>query len=200
MSRDRVINDTRQLVTIAFRLIDDEGYEHFSARKLAEVLGVSHMTVYNYMGRDELLNEVIIMGFDILYKGIMPHVEASKTKGGNPCSIFLGVAEELLSFAQQHQNIYRFMFQNSIGLQREDQRVRRLYSSGIDLIKESLPAELRETIQTDVYLFLVLVNGLILGYLGQRHSATAAECRANMARAHELLLGMHGTRFTAASG
>ena len=200
MGRERAISDTMQLVTIAFRIIDDEGYEHFSARKLAEVLGVSHMTVYNYMGRDELLNEVIIMGFDTLYKGILPHVEACKAKGNNPCCIFLNVAGVMLEFAQQHRNIYRFMFQNSIGLQSENQRVRRLYSSGIDLIKESLPAELRETIQTDVYLFLVLVNGLILGFLGQRHSTTEAECRANMARAYELLLGLHCTRFTDARG
>lgn len=196
MGRDRVIQDTRQLVAKAFSIIDAEGFEHFSARKLAEVLGISHMTVYNYIGRDELLNEVIVMGFDALYEGILPHVEACKVDGSNPCCLFLHIAEELLKFAQEHRNIYRFMFQNSIGLQSDNQRVRQLYSSGIELIKESLPTERREILQTDVYLFMVLINGLILGYLGQRHSTTEAECRANMTRAYELLLGLHCSRIT----
>ena len=178
-----------QLVEMAFRIIDQDGYDNFSARKLAEVLGISHMTVYNYMERDELLNEVIIMGFSLLNACILPHVDACKSDGGDPCRIFSFIAEELLRFAQAHGNVYRFMFQNRLGLTIEDQRVRKLYSSGVEFIKDALPAERRGTVQSDAYLFIVLINGLILGYLGQRHSVTDEQCRANMARAYELIMG-----------
>jgi len=178
-----------QLVEMAFRIIDQEGYENFSARKLAEVLGISHMTVYNYMERDELLNEVIVMGFSILNERILPHVETCKTDGGDPCRIFSFIAEELLCFAQAHGNVYRFMFQNRLGLTTEDQKVRKLYSSGVDFIKDALPPGRRDAVQNDAYLFVVLINGLILGYLGQRHSVTDEQCRANMARAYALIIG-----------
>ncbi len=189
MGRDRAISDTMQLVRTAFKIIDDEGYDNFSARKLAEVMGVSHMTVYNYMDRDQLLSEVIIMGFSILNDRILPRVEACKADGGNPCRIFAYIAEELLVFAQAHSNIYRFMFQHRLGLAGENQRARHFYSSGIDFIKDMLPPDQRDAIQNDAYLFIVLVNGLILGYLGQRHSTTDQQCRDNMARAYELILG-----------
>jgi len=189
MGRDRVINDKMQLVRTAFKIIDDDGYENFSARKLAEVLGISHMTVYNYMGRDELLNEVIIMGFSILNESILPRVEECKSGSGNPCRIFSYISEELLIFAQTHRNVYRFMFQSRLGLTNEDQRVRKLYSSGIDFIRDAIPENRRDEIQNDAFLFIVLVNGLILGYLGQRHSITDSQCRANMARAYELIMG-----------
>jgi len=149
------------------------------------------MTVYNYMGRDALLNEVILMGFEILNAGIVPFSELYKSDGGDPRRIFMVIAKELLRFAQAHQNIYRFMFQNRLGLQHEDLRVRRLYSGGINFIKDVLPDEEREKVQGDTYLFIVLINGLILGYLGQRHSVTDEQCLANIARAYELILGHH---------
>ncbi|MBN2873608.1 MAG: TetR/AcrR family transcriptional regulator [Spirochaetales bacterium] len=188
MGRDRVISDAMQLVRTAFKIIDEEGYEHFSARKLAVTLGVSHMTVYNYMERDELLNQVIIMGFSFLNEKITPFAEQCRNNQRDACTIFSHISSELLEFAKNHPNMYRFMFQSKLGLASDDARVRGMYSSGVELIKDVIPPERYKKIRDDAYLFFVLINGLVLGYLGQRHSTTDEECKANMARAYDLLL------------
>lgn len=192
MGRDRILEDPAQLVDKAFELIDSEGYERFSARKLAGNLGISHMTVYNYMGRDQLLQEVIIKGFSVLNERILPHASDCISGSGNPLRIFTIIADKLLDFAKAHENMYRFMFQTRLGLNLDDQRVRKLYSSGIELIKDLVPTEQLVSVQRDAYLFLVLVNGLILGYLAQRHSVTDEHCRSNIARAYALIMEPEG--------
>jgi AcrR family transcriptional regulator len=191
MGRHRIVADTQDIVQTAYTLIDKDGYESFSARKLAQGLGLSHMTVYNYLAREELLDEVIIMGFGELNKDLLPHLAAYKSGSGEPCGIFKRASEALLSFAQLHPHMYRFMFQSGIGAKSHNPRVRGLYASGLDFIRESLDPERYEELRNDAYLFLVLTNGLILGYLGLRHGLELEECRRNIARGYELLLGSH---------
>lgn len=184
--------DPRYIVQTAYTLIDKDGYESFSARKLAQGLGLSHMTVYNYLAREELLDEVIIMGFVELYKGILPQGAATEAGEGDPCLIFKRASEALLSFALEHPHMYRFLFQSGFGAKSQDPRVRALYAGGKEFALDTLSPERYEELREDAYLFLVLTNGLILGYLGQRSGHGDEECRLNIARGYELLLGRHG--------
>jgi len=180
-----------QLVRTAYSIIDQDGFENFSARKLAEVLGVSHMTVYNYMDRDEILGAVIVMGFAALEERFSLYAPPSARREDGSCAVFTHIATELFDFAKAHPNIYRFMFQDSGGFVRDQPRIRELYSSSIGLIRESIAPERLNEIRGDAYLFFVLVNGLILGNLNKRHSVTDEECSSNIARAYELILGRH---------
>jgi AcrR family transcriptional regulator len=191
MGRHRIVADPQDIVQTAYTLIDKDGYDSFSARKLAQGLGLSHMTVYNYLAREELLDEVIIMGFGELNKGIMPQGSAYIAGEGDPCVVFKRASEALLSFALEHPNMYRFMFQSGIGARSQDPRVRELYTRGMEFVRDTLSPERYEELRKDAYLFLVLTNGLILGYLGRRRGLGDDECRLNIARGYELLLGRH---------
>ncbi len=193
MGRDRILTDTTLLVKTAFKIIDEEGFEHFSARKLAGVLGISHMTVYNYMQREEILDEVVITGFSIMNENILPHVATFKSGLSTSCGLFSFIADELLTFAKVHRNIYRFMFQTRIGAARENPRLRALYMSGMEWVRDAIPEESFAAMQDDVFLFLLLVNGLILGYLNHRDDAAEAKCRKDMARAYEHILSHYCT-------
>ncbi len=183
--------DPRDIVQTAYTLIDKDGYESFSARKLAQGLGLSHMTVYNYLAREELLDEVIIMGFGELYKGKLPEGAATAAGEADPCLIFKRASEALLSFALDHPHMYRFLFQSGFGAKSQDPRVRALYAGGREFVRDALSPERYEELYKDAYLFLVLTNGLILGYLGQRKRNGDEECRLNITRGYALLLGRH---------
>jgi AcrR family transcriptional regulator len=193
MGRERIITDTSLLAGTAFKIIDEVGFGNFSARKLAGVLGISHMTVYNYMDREELLNQVVIQAFSIMNGNIMPHVEECKTEHRDPNRIFSVIADELLVFAKTHQNIYKFVFLERIGAARDDPRLRALYMSGMEWVRDAIPADRFDSMYNDVYLFLVLINGLVLAYLNRQNDAAEAMCRNNMARAFKLILGHYCT-------
>lgn len=190
MGRDRVISDSTQIVEAAYDLIDRSGFKEFSSRKLAQALGISHMTVYNYMSRDELLKGVIFMGFSRLEALYMPRVE-SCMQSDKHCVGLLCIAQELLSFARTHPNMYKFMFHERLKLKVDNPRVLGLYKSGTDRILVDLPSEQREAIRADAYLFFVLANGLILGHLGQRHSVSHDQCNKNIMRGFDLLMADH---------
>lgn len=189
MGRDKVLHDSMQLVLTAFDIIDEQGYEHFSARRLAARMGISHMTVYNYMQRDELLAQVILYGFSLLNDRIVPHVEECRKDAESARRIFLHIAHELLDFGAAHPNVYRFMFQSNLGLATEDERIGKMYGRGMEYVRDAIPPDRFEAVREDAFLYLTLVNGLVLGYLGTRTSSPLEQFRQRIQRSYELLLG-----------
>lgn len=188
MGRDKVLSDAMQLVQAAYTIIDTVGFKDFSTRKLAKALGISHMTVYNYMNRDDLLNGIIVMGFSELETRYLPRVETCKASA-NCCKGILCIAQELLAFANDHPNLYHFMFHARLNLSDDYPNVLSLYKSATDRVLASMPAENRDAVRADAYLFFVLTNGLIMGYLGRRHSTSYQQCENNIEKGFRLLMG-----------
>jgi AcrR family transcriptional regulator len=192
MGRERIIEDPTAIVEHAFALIDEDGYDRFSTRRLAARLHVSHMTLYNYFDREELLKRVIELGFARFNERFLP-LAAPQLRGcAAPGCVLRIVADQLVEFARDHTRIYRFMFGGTASELTRDPRISGLYTSGVDLVKGALPAELEPRLRRDAYLFFVLVNGLILAWLDERHGTTLEACRENIDRAHELILGSYG--------
>ncbi len=191
MGRERVIENPVAIVEHAFDLIDQDGFGQFSTRRLAGRLGVSHMTLYNYFDRDEILKRVIELGFERFNERFLPVAEPELRSCGAPACVFRIIADQLVEFARDHTRIYRFMFQGGASELTRDPRISSLYTSGVDLVKFALPAELQPQLRKDAYLFFVLVNGLILAWLDERHGTTLETCRANITRAHDLILGSY---------
>ena len=192
MGRERAIEDPATIVEHAYELIDEEGYEQFSTRRLAVRLGVSHMTLYNYLDRDEILKRVIELGFARFNGRFLPLAEPQLQRCGGPECVFRIIADQLVEFARDHTRIYRFMFGGTASELTRDPRISSLYLSGVDLVKETLPTDLEPQLRRDAYLFFVLTNGLILAWLDERHGTTLERCRENIDRAHELILGSYG--------
>ena len=191
MGRERAIEDPATIVEHAYELIDEEGYEQFSTRRLAVRLGVSHMTLYNYLDRDEILKRVIELGFARFNERFLPLAEPQLRDCAAPGCVLRIVADQLVEFARDHTNVYRFMFGASASELTRDPRISSLYLSGVDLVKETLPTDLEPQLRRDAYLFFVLTNGLILAWLDERHGTTLERCRENIGRAHELILAAY---------
>ena len=47
MGRNKVLYDKQQIIDIAVTIVEEEGIEVLSARRIASELGVSSMTMYN---------------------------------------------------------------------------------------------------------------------------------------------------------
>lgn len=191
MGRDRILEDTERLTETAFALIDEDGYEKFSARKLAGLLGISHMTVYNYMKRDEIFDAVIARGFNWIRERMLPRVQLIMSGQAAPSGFFLLLAEGMLDLAIAHPNVYRLMFQSPLGMASDNAEIRAMYMGGIELLRGAIPEDTSGQMYGDVLLFLLLVNGLVLSYIGGMPGQSEAACRAALARAHELIIARY---------
>lgn len=189
MGRSKRVSDPGSIVEAAYELIDREGYENFSARKLAQNLGISHMTLYNYLAFGEILDGVIARGFEEVTGTVRPRIAVEVEGPRRPCALYRIIAEELLEYAKRRPNLYRFSFQSGFGPTTGDPKVQRLYWSGIDLVQGLLDPIRQEELRRDGFLFLVLVNGLILAFLSGRHGMDEAACRRNIEWGYSRILG-----------
>lgn len=72
MARNKIIDDKSQIIDLAQRLIDEEGIEAVSMRRLSKEMGVSSMTLYNYVhNADDVLREVLVRAFGELNEQIL---------------------------------------------------------------------------------------------------------------------------------
>jgi len=56
-----------RILDVALSIINDQGFEHFSMRKLAAKLGITATTIYNYYSsKDELYLMILTRGFGLL--------------------------------------------------------------------------------------------------------------------------------------
>jgi hypothetical protein len=149
------------------------------------------MTLYNYLDRDEILKRVIELGFNRFNQRFLPVAERQLHACGAAACVLGIVADQLLEFAREHTRIYRFMFGGHTSKLTRDPRISRLYMGSVDLVRESLPEEHQPQLRQDAYLFFVLVNGLILAWLDERHGTTLDKCRADIERARRLILGAY---------
>lgn len=69
MARNKILNDKSQIIDLAQRLIEEEGIEAVSMRRLSKEMGVSSMTLYNYVrNAEDVLREILIRVFGELYE------------------------------------------------------------------------------------------------------------------------------------
>lgn len=72
MGRNKVLYDKQQIIDIAVMIVEEEGIEVLSARRIASELGVSSMTMYNYVSNiDEVKRELMIRGYNELFHNII---------------------------------------------------------------------------------------------------------------------------------
>ena len=68
MPREKVLCGKEEIIRVAVGIVDAEGVEALSARRIAKELGVSPMTLYNYVENlEEIEKLVLTSGFDRLY-------------------------------------------------------------------------------------------------------------------------------------
>ena len=91
----------------ALILIQDEGFEGFSMRKLSGRLGVSVVTLYRfYASKDHIYLAVLTRGFQLLFQ----QCEKAYYSGKEPVFRLKAMAEAYLRFGIRQANFYNLMF------------------------------------------------------------------------------------------
>jgi hypothetical protein len=138
MSREKVLYGKEEIIRVAVEIVDREGIDALSARRISKELGISSMTIYNYVENlSEVKKLVLCKGFDRLYDSVYQ----SLTGAGAPmdkkkfCKI---IAFRVFVFAEENKNIFTFMFAEGRYQFSEDAEVRPFYNFITKLTKRAI--------------------------------------------------------------
>ena len=165
MARNKAIYDKSVIIDKAFEIVQEEGAEALTARNIAKALHVSPMTLYNYVKNiREIEKELIIKGFNILYKNVFEDLvknkEKMKTRGIETMCLLM--AENMIDFAQNYEGLYSMMYYLEPTEIRKDPEVQPYYKYFQKLTyKVKMGEEEKERLKESFYLFELIVKGLI---------------------------------------
>lgn len=96
-----------ELLAVAERLLQENGYAGFSLRQVAEATGYTPTTIYRYFDdRDALLKTVISKWFTTFAR----EQEAAYRSASSPRDRLMAMAAAYMRFAVEHPAVYRVMF------------------------------------------------------------------------------------------
>src|SRR5436853_6901682 len=100
--------ELRQVIlTAAGTLFLEQGYERFSLRKVAELIGYSPTTIYLYFrDKDDLLFTVVDEGF----KRFGQQLAAAAASTGDPWERIIALGRAYVAFGLQNHEYYQLMF------------------------------------------------------------------------------------------
>ncbi len=179
MARKKIIFEKQKIVDTSFHIIKSEGNEAFSARRLATELNISSMTVYNYYKNiDEIKKEVIIKGFNILYKMIFHDMENKKEKLAEEgiCCLCRIMALNMMNFALGNKEIYILMFTEYGYKFRKDHEIRLFYNYMPQLANRiKLAQSEAQDLKKRCYIFESTIQRLIMEKLNKLYDYSLEE-------------------------
>lgn len=190
MSREKAFLDKQVIIDEALRQVESDGFAAFSTRRLAGGLGSSVMTLYNYYeNRDAIVRDTIIAAFGILWIGLPERLEPYFSGyQGSPLRVYMAVGEWLREFAEKRPRLYEFLFDSDTRSFLMDSGVGASYRQVFDRLKPLVTDRRRiEELHDQAYLFLVLVNALILSNL-KRVSIDEGRYKRLLGSAYDSLL------------
>ncbi|MEW6079875.1 MAG: TetR/AcrR family transcriptional regulator [Thermodesulfobacteriota bacterium] len=164
----------KNILEQALALIQEEGFEGFSMRKLSGRLGVSVVTLYRfYESRDHLYLAVLGRGFDLLFQDIRKAYDAKKT----PEARLRAMARAYLNFGIRQANFYNLMFtwhvpkyQDYVGTpmeaaaRHELDESQKVYRFTIEAVKE-LAGTIRPVTEEQIRGYIIFFWSALHGYV-----------------------------------
>ena len=191
MGRTKKIVDKSVVLEASLDLIESEGIEAFSTRRLAARLRISAMTLYNYYeNREAILREALLGCFENLLAGIEARLEPYLSgERGSPLRAYVALGELLRAFSLERPRIYAFLFEANLVPLRTDPRIAAVYGYTYGRIEALLrdPARSGE-LHDRIYLFQVLMNSLVKNAARGRGGIDPARFEALLAEAYSALL------------
>lgn len=106
-TEDEVNQRKEDILKHALDLMQEEGYEGFSMRKLSNRLGVSVVTLYRfYENKDHIYLVVLTRGFQLLYRECLKAYKSGK----KPEDRLRSMTEAYINFGITRSNFYNLMF------------------------------------------------------------------------------------------
>lgn len=137
MAREKVLCGKEEIIRVAVRIVDAEGTESLSIRRISKELGVSAMTIYNYVENlKEIKKYVLSNGFDQLYDRIY-HALNQLESPVDKVTFCKTIALQVFQFANENPNIFVFMFFEGRCQFSHDAEIRPFYNFITKLAKRS---------------------------------------------------------------
>lgn len=130
MPRNKLLSDKNAISDTAFLLVDAEGMEALSMRRLCKELGVSSMTLYNYVHNiEDVKREILITGFNMLYVKVYDNLRRMKGERGSGIMAYArAYATALYDFSEEHRNICAYLVGSGRTDFRNDAELRQFYN------------------------------------------------------------------------
>jgi len=95
------------IVQVAFDMLQDDGQEAVTIRRIASALGVGAMTLYTYVdGLEDLHKRIIAKGFEIIHHNCCSASDSQRKHDHD----WMPGARAYVQFAIEHPNLYHLMF------------------------------------------------------------------------------------------
>jgi AcrR family transcriptional regulator len=108
---DEIESIKNQIVDHALSIIAAEGYENLSMRKLADRIGVSAKTLYNYFeSKDEIYLHLINLGFTVLKNHMLNAIQGVE----DPVDKARAICKAYLAFGLKNPHYYNIMYSMSL--------------------------------------------------------------------------------------
>lgn len=177
MGRNKVFCEKKEIVDIAFGIVNNEGFNALSTRRLAKEMNVSFMTFYNYVKNiDEIKKEVILEGFNRLYGTAYQSLKNARIELGSlrmedGCRI---LARQIFDFAFTYPGIYQLMFTNESKF-RNDPEIAPFHGYFAQLLKKKEKGKRDQQFNKALHMFNFVVLGLIMEKLTGVRNYSAKE-------------------------
>ena len=170
-------NEIREnIIKLALDIIQDEGFEGFSMRKLSKRMGFSVVTLYRfYDSKDLIYLDVLTNGFRLLYRNCKTACDAFD----NPEEKLKALIQAYLAFGIEHANFYNLMliwhvpkYQDYVGTPMEaaakqelieSQKVLLLTKNAVKEMAETLGPVTDEEIESVIVFFWSTLHGYVAG-------------------------------------
>ena len=97
----------RLIVDVAFNMLQNDGEDALTIRRIASALGVGAMTLYTYVdGLEDLHRQIIARGFELIHQNCC-HASDTTRKHDHD---WMPGAKAYVQFAINHPNLYHLMF------------------------------------------------------------------------------------------
>lgn len=125
------------IVGVAFDMLQDDGEEAVTVRRIAGAIGVGAMTLYTYVdGLEDLHRQIIAKGFEIIHHNCSTACEQGRTHDDD----WMPGARSYVRFAIEHPNLYHLMFATPVDP--DDEQFEQIMHGGFaglhDVVRERL--------------------------------------------------------------
>lgn len=136
MARSKALNDKNEIIDAALSIVEQEGIDALSIRRLASALGVSSMTLYNYVRNvDDIHREILVRSFQLLLQEIYAIMQTGDWERHSGLAIFArAYACALFQFAKEHRHLCIFLIGKGASEFRNDAEIRPFYNMFDDFL------------------------------------------------------------------
>ncbi len=181
MARNKIISSKEAIIDTSLNIINEEGVNSLSIRKIASRMNVSSMTLYNYVENvDDIKKEVVIEGFRKLYKESYCALLSVKKHDGSihmreGC---IDLARVLFKFGCEYHGLFQLMFCSSDGKFRNDAEILPFYGYFANLLRRKGTGRNAADHNRTLQMLDHIAKNLILERIQGVHAYTAEEYEA----------------------